>query len=159
MAKERAGVERAIGSNTFAAKTFASGMYEKYLGLVNEQKIFFDTFFLYSQENNQTFFNEKIKHPVVDEVQKMRKTLLAYGEDRNVVLDTNPTLWFDKITEKINILKEIDDYVIQDINTRIDTFINEETNRMYIIALGLIFIILITVFFVRFFIGSIHRAL
>jgi methyl-accepting chemotaxis protein len=159
MAKERAGVERAIGSNTFAAKTFASGMYEKYLGLVNEQKIFFDTFFLYSQENNQTFFNEKIKHPVVDEVQKMRKTLLAYGEDRNVVLDTNPTLWFDKITEKINILKEIDDHLSKNLMIVIEKEIEKEKNLMYVLLSLSMLIIALTIYFVIFFNNSISRGI
>ena len=46
MAKERAGIERAVGSNIFATKTFASGMYSKYLGLVNEQKIFLMHFYV-----------------------------------------------------------------------------------------------------------------
>lgn len=45
MAKERVGIERAIGASTLVAKSFAPGMYSKYIGLVNDQKIFFDTFF------------------------------------------------------------------------------------------------------------------
>ena len=85
--------------------------------------------------------------------------MVLFSEVLFKIFDIESKYWFDSITQKINILKEIDDYVIQDINTRIDTFINEETNRMYIIALGLIFIVLFTVLFVRFFIGSIHRAL
>ena len=158
MAKERAGIERAVGAGTFANKTFAPGMYTKFLSLVNEQDLFLKTFLIYGNQY-ENFIKEKMNNPIFAEVQKMRDILLSYSENRDIVFDIESKYWFDSITQKINILKEIDDYVIQDINTRIDTFINEETNRMYIIALGLIFIILITVFFVRFFIGSIHRAL
>jgi len=158
MAKERAGIERAVGAATFANKTFAPGMYTKFLSLVNEQDLFLKTFLIYGNQY-ENFIKEKMNNPIFAEVQKMRDILLSYSENRDIVFDIESKYWFDSITQKINILKEIDDYVIQDINTRIDTFINEETNRMYIIALGLIFIILITVFFVRFFIGSIHRAL
>ena len=64
MAKERSGVERAIGTNTFASKTFAPGMYIKYLALVDEKKIFFDAFFMYAG-TNQAFFNEKINNAVM----------------------------------------------------------------------------------------------
>ena len=158
MAKERSGIERAVGAGTFANKTFAPGMYTKFLSLVNEQDLFLKTFLIYGNQY-ENFIKEKMNNPIFAEVQKMRDILLSYSENRDIVFDIESKYWFDSITQKINILKEIDDYVIQDINTRIDTFINEETNRMYIIALGLIFIILITVFFVRFFIGSIHRAL
>jgi methyl-accepting chemotaxis protein len=47
----------------------------------------------------------------------MRDILLSYSENRDIVFDIESKYWFDSITQKINILKEIDDYVIQDINT------------------------------------------
>ena len=159
MAKERAGVERAVGSNTFAAKAFASGMYEKYLGLVNEQKIFFDTFFLYSEEDNRTFFNEKIQHPVINEVQKMRQILLVYGEDRTVALDIDSTLWFNKITEKINVLKEIDDHLSDNLIIVVDEEIKKEKNLMYILLSLSMIIITLTIYFVIFFNNSISRGI
>ena len=158
MAKERAGIERAVGAGTFANKTFASGMYTKFLSLVNEQDLFLKTFLIYGSQY-EDFIKEKMNNPIFAEVQRMRDILLSYSENRDIVFDIESKYWFDSITQKINILKEMDDYIIQDINTRIDTFISEETNRMYIIALGLIFIVLFTVLFVRFFIGSIHRAI
>jgi methyl-accepting chemotaxis protein len=158
MAKERAGIERAVGASTFANKTFIPGMYPKFLSLVNEQDLFLKTFLIYGSQY-EDFIKEKMSNPIFAEVQRMRDILLSYSENKDIVFDIESKYWFDTITQKINILKEIDDYVIQDINTKIDTLISEETNRMYIIALGLIFIVLFTVFFVRFFIGSIHRAL
>ena len=48
----------------------------------------------------QTFFNEKMNHPVIQEVQKMRELLLSYGENKEVVLDVDSTVWFNKMTEK-----------------------------------------------------------
>ena len=158
MAKERAGIERAIGSSTFANKTFAPGMYPKFLGLVNEQELFLRTFYIYGSEY-EAFTKEKMNNPIFAEVQRMRNILLSYSENRDVVFDIESKYWFESITKKINILKEIDDYVSQNINNNIDTLISEEINRIYIIALGLIFIILFTLLFVQFFIGSIKRAI
>ena len=159
MAKERAGIERAVGSNTFASKKFAPGMYERYLGLVNEQKIFFDTFYIYSEKNNRDFFNEKINQPVVTEVQKMRELLLSFGENREVVLDIDPTLWFSKITEKINILKQIDDYLAKDLILTIEKEIEKEKNIMYLLIGLTVFIILVTLYFISFFNSSISRGI
>ncbi|WP_368030451.1 methyl-accepting chemotaxis protein [Arcobacter sp. s6] len=158
MAKERAGIERAVGAATFANETFAPGMYPKFLSLVNEQDLFLKIFNIYGSQYGE-FAKEKMSNPIFAEVQRMRDILLSYSENTDIKFDIESKYWFDTITKKINILKEIDDYVIQNINTKIDTFISEETKRMYIIALGLIFIILFTVVFVQFFIGSINRVL
>ena len=156
MAKERAGIERAVGSNTFASKTFASGMFVKYLGLVNEQKIFFDAFFMYVGEN-KTFFNEKINHPVIQEVQKMRELLLSYGENKDVVLDIDSTIWFDKMTQKIDILKQIDDYLAKNLVIEIEKKLeNEKTIMYFMICISVLFVIL-TLYFVAFFNLNISR--
>jgi methyl-accepting chemotaxis protein len=158
MAKERAGIERAIGSNAFAAKTFAPGMYVKYLGLVNEQKIFFDAFFMYAG-NNQTFFNEKVNHPVINEVQQMRELLLSYGENKDVVLNIDPTIWFDKMTQKIDILKQIDDYLSKNLLSEIEKEISDSKTSMYFMILATVIIIVLTLYFVAFFNQSISRGI
>ena len=158
MAKERAGIERAVGSNAFATKTFASGMYVKYLGLVNEQKIFFDAFFMYAGDN-QTFFNEKVSNPVIQEVQKMRELLLSYGENKDVVLDVDSTVWYNKMTEKINILKQIDDYLAQNLLLEIEKEISSEKNLMYFMIFASASIVILTIYFVAFFNSSIGRGI
>ena len=156
MAKERAGIERAVGSNTFASKTFASGMFVKYLGLVNEQKIFFDAFFMYVGEN-KTFFNEKINHPVIQEVQKMRELLLSYGENKDVVLDIDSTIWFDKMTQKIDILKQIDDYLAKNLVIEIEKKLENEKTIMYFMICISVLIVILTLYFVAFFNLNISR--
>jgi methyl-accepting chemotaxis protein len=158
MAKERSGIERAIGANTFANKTFAPGIYPIFLNLVKEQDLFINTFYIYGNKY-EAFIKEKMNDPIFAEVQRMRDILLSYSENNEMKFDIDSKYWFDSITKKINILKEIDDYVSQDINTNIDILISEETNRMYAIALALVFIIVFTGFFVQFFIGSINRAI
>jgi methyl-accepting chemotaxis protein len=158
MAKERAGIERAIGSNAFAAKTFAPGMYVRYLGLVNEQKIFFDAFFTYAG-NNQTFFNEKVKHPVINEVQEMRELLLSYGDNKDVVLNIDPTIWFDKMTQKIDILKQIDDYLSKNLLSEIEKEISDSKTSMYFMIFATTVIIILTLYFVAFFNQSISRGI
>jgi len=42
--KERAGIERAVLSNTFAANKFAPGMYVKFITLVAQQDAYIDAF-------------------------------------------------------------------------------------------------------------------
>ncbi len=158
MAKERVGIERAIGANAFAMKTFAPGMYAKYLGLINEQKIFFDAFFMYAGEN-QTFFNEKVDNPVMIEVQKMREVLLSYGDNKDIVFDIDSTLWFDKVTQKINILKQIDDYLAKNNEAQIEEEVSAGKTLMISMTLLNIIFIIVNIFFISFFNSTISRGI
>ena len=110
MMKERVGIERAIGANTFATKTFTPEMFQKFVSLVSEQNIFIENFYIYSKANNKELFNQKIQSPIFSEVEKMRAVLLSYGQNRDVSFDISPTVWFEKVTQKIGILK---DFVFQ----------------------------------------------
>ena len=151
MAKERAGIERAIGSNTFAAKSFAPGMYEKYIGLVYEQQMFINGFLKYSTQENKNFFEEKITNPVIDELKNMSKILLSYGDNKNIELNVDSILWFDKMTQKINILKEIDDYLSQSLIQEIKKDLSIQTNFMYFLIIVSLIIISLIIYFVIFF--------
>ena len=159
MAKERTGIERAIGSNTFAAKSFATGMYEKYAGLVYEQQMFIDAFLKYSIDENKKFFEEKISHPVINELKNMSKILLSYGDDKNVQLNIDSILWFDKMTEKINILKQIDDHLSQNLIQQIEKDLSTQTKFMYFLILVSLSIIALIIYFIIFFNSSISRAI
>jgi methyl-accepting chemotaxis protein len=158
MAKERVGIERAIGSNTFANKSFAPGVYLKYLALVSEQKIFFGNFFMYADENLD-FYNEKMKNSVISEVENMRELLLSSGENKSVILDIDSTIWFNKMTEKINILKEIENFLIENLTLKIDNEISKEKSFMYFMIAVSFSIIILTLYFVSFFNLSISRGI
>ena len=156
MAKERAGLERAVGSNTFANKTFVEGMFIQFLTLVNEQNVFVKNFNTYGF-NYEAFVKEKLNDASITEVQRLRSILLSYGENKDIVFDVEATYWFKTISQKINILKEIDDHISNDIITQIDTMQNNQFNKMITVICLAIFIILITIISVVFFIGSIQR--
>jgi methyl-accepting chemotaxis protein len=158
MLKERAGIERAVGSNTFALKTFAKGMYPKFLSLVNEQKLFLDTFYIYGSEY-KTYVSDKLSDPIVGEVQKMRDLLLSYGENDEVVFDVNPTIWFETVTKKINILKEIDDYLSSSFSAYVENQISREKNVIYTVGFITALIIFLMIYFSIFFNRSISRAI
>ena len=158
MAKERAGIERAVGSNAFAKKTFVPSMYLKFLMLITEQDTFMNSFYLYGY-NYENFAKEKLKDPIIIEVQKMREELLAYGDNKDVVFNTEATFWFKSITKKINILKEIDDYISSSILSQIKVLKNDEFNSMLVVLILSGTIIFLTIFFIVFFTNSINRGI
>jgi methyl-accepting chemotaxis protein len=158
MLKERAGIERAIGSNTLANKTFKSGMYVKFLTVVDQQKTFFRLFNLTGKEFIQ-FTNDKLANPLVEEVDKIRNTLLSYENNREIVFDTDSKYWFDLMTKKINILKEIDDYISTTLLNKIENLMERQT-QLSLILIGIILFVLFFIgFFVSLFTKSINSAI
>ena len=105
--KERAGIERAVLSSTFAADKFGDGMFAKWITLVAEQDAFLDTYLAMATTSSKVFYEEKMNSQVIGEVNKMRDIAKANFLEGNFGVDS--VVWFKTITQKINLLKEVDD--------------------------------------------------
>ena len=158
MSKERAGIERAVGANTFANKTFKEGMYLKFAKLIGEQELYLKSFFIYGSEYSD-YVNEKLSLPAVKDVQKMRDNLFAHGENKDIPLQYDAKHWFDTITKKINILKEVDDYLQKSINNEVQLKIDEIAFFISIILVIGIIVAAVVTFFIWLFIGSVNRGI
>ncbi|QWR77866.1 methyl-accepting chemotaxis protein [Candidatus Magnetomonas plexicatena] len=113
-AKERTGQERAVMSNTFSADKFADGIYFKFVSLVSAQNVFIDVFNSFATKEEQEFYKSKVTGAVVNEVERMRKAAIDKAHEGNFGID--PLYWFKTITEKINIMKEVEDKLSKDLN-------------------------------------------
>ncbi|MDQ1263974.1 MAG: hypothetical protein QG559_975 [Campylobacterota bacterium] len=105
--KERAGIERAVLSGAFAADKFEEGVFVKWLKLVAEQDTFLEVFLSLANEDVKAFYKQKIDVPIVLEVNKMREIAKQKAQTGEFGVDS--VVWFKTITQKIDILKEIDD--------------------------------------------------
>ncbi|MEW6594799.1 MAG: nitrate- and nitrite sensing domain-containing protein [Thermodesulfobacteriota bacterium] len=111
-AKERMGIERAVLSNTFAADSFAPGMYKRLAEILAAQKLFLDSFAAFASPAAIAFYEEKMRAPVVAQVAAMEKTALDRYAEGGFGVDA--TQWFDAITEKINLMKEVESWLAAD---------------------------------------------
>jgi len=107
--KERAGIERAVLSGTFAADKFGDGMFAKWITLVAEQNSYLDSSLSMASESVKTFYKNKLNSPSVDEVNKMRAIAKNKAIDGGFGIDS--VVWFKTITKKINLLKQVDDEI------------------------------------------------
>ena len=105
--KERAGIERAVLSGTFAADKFGNGMFAKLITLIAEQNAYMDSFLSMATDESEAFYKTKMKSPVVDEVNSMRNTAISKSIEGGFGIDS--VHWFKTITKKINLLKAVDD--------------------------------------------------
>ncbi len=115
LSKERAGIERAVGENTFSKDKFAKGNRTKLNNLIAMQDNYMKTFLSLSSKENVAYYNQKLNIPEVASVKKMRETAL---KAKNIGgFNVNAKEWFDIITHKIELLKETEDFLSSTLST------------------------------------------
>ena len=141
MAKERAGIERAILASAFSKNRFDDGMKVKFVKIVTQQESYLETFLANADKSTIEFYNTKINSNSFKEVLKMRaiamdtKAVGGFGIDSSV--------WFDTITKKINLLKKVDDSLSSDLIKHIHDIENSENSALtFLIVLGIFIIVL-----------------
>lgn len=126
--KERAGIERAVLSNTFAKQQFGTGMFAKYITLVSEQNTYFNNFKYFSRAANSAYFDQQLAHNSVKEVTKMRAIANSKQSDFGVEAE----YWFAQSTERIGQLKKIENYLGNEILALVEAKHNDAFNTMVI---------------------------
>jgi len=144
MAKERAGIERAVMSNTFARNKFLPGMKNKFVMLVTQQDDYLDSFEKAASRSMVQYYHSTVSGKVIDEVNRMRD--IAFKTDKIGGFGEDPNHWFTVMTEKINLLKQGDDYLAKKLLKTVDAALSSAKTQLYtfliIIAIVLLFIIL-----------------
>ncbi|MBF0437590.1 MAG: EAL domain-containing protein [Magnetococcales bacterium] len=77
--KERAGLERAVVTNTLASQQFGSGMYRKFSTLISEQETLFDVFRTMASPDDQAYLDEILADPAMNVVSEMRDVIFKSG--------------------------------------------------------------------------------
>ncbi len=124
--KERAGIERAVLSNTFTKQQFDPGMYAKYITLVSEQNTYFDNFKYFSNEDNTHFFNQQLDNSAVKEVDKIRVIANQKQSDFGIKAE----YWFAQSTGRIGQLKKIETQLSDEILALVEAKHSEAFNTM-----------------------------
>ncbi len=112
-AKERAGIERAVLTNTFSADAFGPGMYEKFIALIAAQEAFLAGFATTASDEQKKLFATKMRDNSVAEVERMRQIAKDHAMEGNFNVDAEH--WFTTITLKINLFKEVEDELALDL--------------------------------------------
>jgi len=131
--KERAGVERAVGAGIFGTGRVNTAIQLKFSGLIVAQESYYKSFEVLASDESLAMASSFLKSPVVQEVEKMRQVILnATSED---TLSVGATLWFKTITQKINVLKEIEDKLSEGLREAIYTVKDEAMSSLVLMAL------------------------
>ena len=138
-AKERAGIERAVLSNTFARDSFGTGMYQKLIGLITEQNNYLAGFELYADEGSLAKYQEVQQDPAFAEVLRLREIAQQNAQSGGFGVDA--AVWFKTITDKINQLKQLENYIEARLLERAET-LKQQAEQAQLGYIGVIVVLL-----------------
>ena len=116
--KERAGRERAVLSGVLAAGNFSTESFQRFMELGAAQKTYEQMILSLSEHDFGAKYRQTVTGPVVDSVAQIRaevvSSILAGG-----TLNVTPDAWFKAATDRINLLKSVEDQSAQTLLTGI----------------------------------------
>ncbi|MDX4025263.1 nitrate- and nitrite sensing domain-containing protein [Aliarcobacter skirrowii] len=147
LAKERTGLERAVGTNTFVQNKFTEGLKARFYTLIAEQTAYLDIFSKIASKDIVDFYLKTVVGKDIEEVEKMRKIALFSNIEENFGVD--PNYWFERNTNKINLLKQVEDHISIHLLNEINLEKDEATFHLILFSLLSIFGIGITMILAR----------
>ncbi|MEM8987925.1 MAG: nitrate- and nitrite sensing domain-containing protein [Pseudomonadota bacterium] len=129
-AKERAGIERAMGANGFSRGAFAPNVHTRFVSLTAQQDAFLATFNIYASADQRKAYADIVKGDAVNEVDRMRKLAIAnaYGGPLEGI---QAPYWFDQITVKIDLLKQVEDVIAGDLLAQVKAKKNAASGALW----------------------------
>lgn len=112
--KERAGIERAVLTGTFAADQFGPGMANKFIELLNTQNNFLSVFNQYAADGQKKALSDLLKSPVSLEVDKFRQIALERSVQGGFGVE--PAVWFETKSQQINALKVLENEIAEELD-------------------------------------------
>lgn len=149
--KERAGVERAVGSAAFAQGAFKPKTLDKFKNLISIQDTYMKAFLAIATSEQVKFYEDTLIGKNVNEVNRMRK--VAIESASQPIKDVDAGYWFKSITAKINLLKKIENKLADDldknmISTR-SKALNSEIQIIIIALFSIALTLLLSYFIIR----------
>ncbi len=107
--KERSGIEGVLASNTLSRDSFAPGMRAKFNNLIAEQNSYMNNFLQYASVDMKKIYDKSFQDPSIEEINRIRTVMLESNSIGGFNIDA--AHWFNTISKKIDILKEIEDEI------------------------------------------------
>src|SRR5262249_27250841 len=115
-AKERAGQERAFMANVFGLGKFPPGALVKFSSFVAQQEAYTGVFSSFATPEQRAFYTQKMTGQFVEEAAQMRQS--AFEKANAEHLGVDPAHWYNMMTGKINLLKEVENKFASDLNAK-----------------------------------------
>ena len=133
-AKERAGIERAMGAAGYSSGKFSPAVYQRFVGLIAEQKVLFSVFEKTAEADTIAFAKKTVSGPIVEEVERLRK-IAQDSISTNDLQGVEGPYWFASITKKIDLLKDAEDHIAGTLLENVEAIQSEALTQLIVISL------------------------
>ena len=140
--KERMGMERATLSNVFAKGIFTPATLQQFMSLLAAQQSYLERFRAVASEPQRELLAQIEQNPVMEEVVKFEQ--LALGKMADGGFGVDPERWFALSTEKIELLKQGEDRLYQQLFERVEQMQTESQRNFWWGSLAVLFCLLLT---------------
>ena len=145
-AKEKAGLERAVGAAMFNGGSFNPAQYQTYVGLVETQNEFLTDFQLFASPQQRILFEQTVQGADVRQAEEWRGVLLALAQT-NDTKGISSKEWFGKTTTRINQFKQVEDSIANDLIAAAKSDLGKaQSNMILTISLSSILVMIALVF-------------
>lgn len=139
-AKERAGIERAMGAAGYSSGKFSPAVYQRFVGLIAEQNVLFSVFEKTAEADTIAFAKKTVSGPIVEEVERLRK-IARDSISTNDLQGVEGPYWFASITKKIDLLKDAEDHIAGTLLENVEAIQSEALTQLIIISLIVVAVI------------------
>lgn len=143
--KERAGIERAVLADVFTQDQFTANGFQRFIALITIQDTYIDVFLALARDEHIQYYREILSGSTVQTTENMRKVALANVREGGFGID--PSDWIQAQTAKINLLKNVEDRLSQDLITFSLALANATKTHLIVeIIVALVLVIFAVVF-------------
>nr|WP_321443140.1 nitrate- and nitrite sensing domain-containing protein [uncultured Cohaesibacter sp.] len=148
-AKERAGIERAMGAAGFGSGVFTEGVYRKFVGLGAMQTAYGAFFNRFAFDEEREALARLQAGPEQKEVDRLRAIAYnaPFGGDVSSVSGPD---WFAASTKRIEGLKGVEDKIAASVVSHADIIVSELTQSFWVLSglLGALLVVMVILSFV-----------
>ena len=141
-AKEFAGLERATGNAMLVSNAPAtSAQYDTFVSLITKQEVYEKAFLDFSDSKDIAIYDKAREEPSFKQVQSIRESIKSHHKSGEYEVEAK--VWWDTITTKIDILKDVEDKITLNIKNILDKEISSQQVVFWAVLLldGLAFVI------------------
>jgi len=142
--KERAGVERAVMTNIFALGQFNDVAFRRFISLVTEQNVYFDTFNKVAKVTLKNTLTQAMQHDSVIAVKEFRSLALQSNGSQALTVDSKT--WFTQSTQRINQLKSVEDSIVEQLLATSNDHYESAQFLLWFTIAGATILIIISIF-------------
>lgn len=128
-AKERAGVERALGTPSFAAGSFTAAQQQKYLRNLGEQEAYLREFSHFATVAEMAFWNETLRGPGIETFMALRKMAMETPAGTELAVKDGPA-FFQAATGRIELMRKVEERLAGDFQTVSDKLAGDAQSRL-----------------------------